>query len=115
MMNIRNHPFLEKFYPIGSALMLALILSQPTSASELKNDYSNPNTSITQQKITGIVSTEGSPLQGITVSVLESPNLSTSTDINGRFSITASIGQTLVFKGIGFHTLEKLLKTTPCK
>ncbi|MCI0921064.1 SusC/RagA family TonB-linked outer membrane protein [Sphingobacterium rhinopitheci] len=106
MMNKIKNPYLGKFYPITSALMLALIVSQTTYAST-HGVVEMPITNRTQQTIIGNVSAEGSPLDGVTVSIKEKPSVAVSTDSDGHFSINASIGQTLVFKRIGYATHEQ--------
>ncbi|MEO5684638.1 MAG: TonB-dependent receptor [Chitinophagaceae bacterium] len=54
--------------------------------------------------ISGIVTdTAGTPLQGVTVSVLKS-KAGTSTDVKGRFSISAAVGSTLVFSSANSET-----------
>jgi len=110
---IKNHstPFLGKIYPISSVLMLALVISQPTHASER---YADTNTTLNykQQTITGVTMADGSPLDGVTVSVKEKPNTIAVTDANGNFSINASIGQTLVFTRVGYTTVEKIIASS---
>lgn len=99
--------FLRGFYPITSAVMLALLSPNMLHAEvinsgvveELKQD----NT------ITGTVNSVNGPVSGATVSVKELSNKSTSTDGSGRFSINASIGQTLVISAIGYETIEKVI------
>lgn len=101
-----SNPFLGKVYPITSALMLALVVSQTAHAYEpIYSPTQSQNRS--QQTITGVVFGTGSPLEGVTITVKEKPSIISFTDSNGKFSITAAIGQTLIFSGIGYNTLEK--------
>lgn len=50
-----------------------------------------------------VTDTEGIPLYGVTVEVVEA-NLATTTDANGAFSIKATVGQTLRFSFVGAET-----------
>jgi TonB-linked SusC/RagA family outer membrane protein len=61
---------------------------------------------LAQQSITGIIRTaSGEPLPGATVSVKNS-QISTSSTADGRFSIQARQGDTLVFSFVGYSTQE---------
>jgi len=54
-----------------------------------------------QEKISGVVTDkDGKQLQGVTVQVIESKNV-TITDANGAFTIQAAVGQTLQFSYVG--------------
>jgi TonB-linked SusC/RagA family outer membrane protein len=59
----------------------------------------------TQQQITGIVSDDAGPLPAVTVTV-KGKTAGTLTDQNGYFSITATVGDTLVFSFMGYKTVE---------
>jgi len=60
-----------------------------------------------QQEVSGIVSDPaGTPLPGVTV-VVKGKNQGTTTDINGRYSLTIGPEEILVFSFIGFKTLEE--------
>lgn len=72
----------------------------------------NPSQSKT---VSGIVTsaTDGLPLIGVSVQVKEVAGSGTITDMDGRFTISAGNGQTLVFSYIGFKTQEiKVADTT---
>lgn len=57
--------------------------------------------------ITGVVSdATGLPVPGATVKV-ENTNVSTMTDIDGKYSIKAATGQNLVFSFVGMQTVKK--------
>jgi TonB-linked SusC/RagA family outer membrane protein len=62
---------------------------------------------IQAQEITGRVtdSRDGTPLSNVSINV-KGTNTGTATDANGRFSIKASTGATLVFSSIGFTEQE---------
>src|ERR1700761_2737543 len=66
-----------------------------------------------QQTITvsGVVTSkeDGTPIPGTTV-VVKSTNQGTSADAAGKFTIRAAVGATLVFKVLGFETLEATVK-----
>ncbi|HEY0731316.1 MAG TPA: TonB-dependent receptor plug domain-containing protein, partial [Chitinophagaceae bacterium] len=49
---------------------------------------------------------DGSPLEGVTISVKNS-NISTVTDRNGNFSLSAPANSMLVFSYVGFVTIER--------
>ena len=59
--------------------------------------------------ITGKVTDDIGPLPGVNILIKETGN-GTSTDDEGKFSINASIGQTIVFSYVGFETVEVLLE-----
>lgn len=59
----------------------------------------------TQHQITGTVSDAAGPLPAVTVTV-KSKSSGTLTDQNGYFSITAAVGDTLVFSFMGYKTVE---------
>lgn len=58
----------------------------------------------TQQQITGTVSDASGPLPAVTVTV-KGKTAGTLTDQNGYFSITAAVGDTLVFSFMGYSTI----------
>ena len=59
-----------------------------------------------QKVVTGKVSDEqGNPLVGASV-LLKGTNIGTTTDANGRYSINAENGQTIVFSIVGYQTKE---------
>ena len=58
-----------------------------------------------QKNITGIVSDNLGPLPGINI-VVKGTTRTTQTDNNGKYSITAKVGETLVFSFIGMKTQE---------
>lgn len=65
-----------------------------------------------QQSITvsGTVTDEQhEPLVGVSVMV-KGKNIGNMTDMNGKFTITATQGQTLIFKYLGYNTAEKTVK-----
>ncbi|WP_437824973.1 YfbK domain-containing protein [Tenacibaculum mesophilum] len=62
-----------------------------------------------QRTITGVVSDESGPLPGVTIVVKGTTN-GTETDFDGRYSITASEGDVLVFSFVGMKTVEEKVK-----
>ena len=64
-----------------------------------------------QKTISGVVTAAGTnePLAGVTVLVRDA-NRSTVTDGSGRFSITANVGQTLVFSYVGYATTQEVVR-----
>ncbi len=65
-----------------------------------------------QQEVKGTVTSSEGPLESVTVTLKDNPSVATTTDSNGGFSITASSGQTLVFKAIGFESKEVVISGT---
>lgn len=61
-----------------------------------------------QNQVSGKITNaaDGSPLEGVTVSVKNS-NISTVTDRNGNFSLSAPANSTLTFSYVGFVTIER--------
>lgn len=96
-------------HPIKSTLLLSVLLTQNIYAEHNSESFFTIN-AVVQEKITGRVTSEGSSLSQITVSVKENPKAVTTTDENGNFTINAELGQTLIFSGIGYTKLEKEIK-----
>lgn len=59
----------------------------------------------TQQQITGTVTDASGPLPAVTITV-KGKTIGTLTDQNGYFSITAAVGDTLVFSFMGYKKVE---------
>jgi len=63
--------------------------------------------SFAQEKtITGVVSDPTGAIPGVTVMVKGNPASAVTTDVDGRYSISASVGQTLVFQYVGMGNKE---------
>ncbi|MEO5650798.1 MAG: TonB-dependent receptor, partial [Ginsengibacter sp.] len=58
------------------------------------------------KEITGIVRGSKGELHNVSVTLKNNPNLGTTTNTNGRYSIKASENNTLVFTSIGYNTVE---------
>lgn len=60
------------------------------------------------RSISGVVTSaeDGEPLIGASIRVKDTPGKATVTDIDGKYTITAKAGQTLVFSYIGYSTQE---------
>ncbi len=103
--------FSSPFFPlkrsqlVAGAIVLGLSL---TSGYAAAHDLSKDKKEIHafQQEVKGKVTSGGVVLPGVTVSVKEDPSRSTSTTAEGEFSITAEIGQTLVFSALGHEKKE---------
>lgn len=61
-----------------------------------------------QESVQGTVSSEGANLAGVTVSV-KGKSVNAITDSNGKYSIKALKGETLVFSMIGYETIESVI------
>lgn len=59
-----------------------------------------------QRTITGVVSDESGPLPGVTIVVKGTTN-GTETDFDGKYSISATQGDVLVFSFVGMKTVQK--------
>lgn len=96
--------FVGKNYIGTTGLMLAFLLP---NLGAIANPVSNNilQHSVIQETVQGAVTTDGSPLAGVTVSV-KGRSANAITDSNGRYSIKASKGETLVFSIIGYETVE---------
>lgn len=94
--------------PIASALVISL--SMPTQGFALtKLERIAAFSTVQQEQVTGKVSSAEGPLAGVTVTVKENPSIATSTDESGQFTIQATKGQTLIFRNLGFETVERLV------
>lgn len=100
--------FVTSFYPMTSALMLALTLPNHVRANHADNNSMQSQLN-QQQAVSGSVSSSSGPLNGVTITVKENPALATSTDNKGKFSIQAKSGQTLVFSLVGFEKLQQVI------
>jgi TonB-dependent starch-binding outer membrane protein SusC len=75
---------------VGMSLMLALVLC---------------GTALGQARVSGLVTTaDGVPIQGVVVGVQQT-QLRTTTNVVGRYEITASPGALLIFSAIGYRPL----------
>ncbi|WP_160070385.1 SusC/RagA family TonB-linked outer membrane protein [Sphingobacterium bovisgrunnientis] len=63
---------------------------------------------INQTTIQGVITSANGPVSGATVNV-KGKNTATSTDVNGKFTISASVGETLVVSLIGYETKELVI------
>ena len=59
-----------------------------------------------EKRVTGTVTSEGEPLPGVSVQ-LKGASSGTITDIDGNYSIEASVNGTLVFRFVGMKTVEQ--------
>jgi len=95
-------------------LILCLVSSQIHGHDDLVvSNYTNKNYKINflQQQIEGIVyDDKGNPLIGVTV-IIKGTRKGTSTDFDGKFSIAAKQGDTLIFSYLGFINEELLLNS----
>jgi hypothetical protein len=85
---------------------LSYTISNNTIVIKEKDNQLTSNAIIT---ITGTIKDEkGEPLPGVTVAVEGVAN-ATSTDYNGKYTIKANAGQTLVFSFIGYKTVKRII------
>lgn len=88
-------------FPISSILLISIAAPQMGYAE-------NPvyKLSTNQQSVSGVVLSQGSAVANATVSIKENPAVITTTDSDGKFTVNASLGQTLVVTAIGFEKIE---------
>ncbi|MDN3596818.1 SusC/RagA family TonB-linked outer membrane protein [Zunongwangia endophytica] len=68
-----------------------------------------PENPLTQQIISGTISDqEGLPLPGVNV-IVKGTSTGTMTNLDGKYSIRASIGDTLLFSYVGYQSLQKVI------
>lgn len=91
---------MRNFRPLSSALFIALAPSLGF-AKENKQPENNRVETKLQERVNGTVTSEEGPLSGVTVYVKEDSSIATATDAEGKYSIDAKAGQTLVFSTIG--------------
>lgn len=85
---------------------LAILLSSfPSFALPLENKKTLANGQA-QQTITGTIRDASGPLPGVLVSIKGNPKFSTSSDLNGSYTLPANIGDVLVFSFVGYATQE---------
>lgn len=72
------------------------------------NRYPLAGTSLQQQQLQGTVKdAAGTPLQGVTVEPKDNPSAGTTTDSNGKFTLTLSgASKTIILRSVGFITQE---------
>lgn len=76
-------------------------VSKVSSPSNLAAATAYSSNRLVQNTVTGTVSDENGPVAGVTVSVVGVPG-ATTTDANGSFKISATLGATLRFSSIGY-------------
>ncbi len=96
--------------------ILKEILQKHNLTFEIKHEYvriiSNPIPqtriiSSVQNDITGTIKDEsGKSLAGVTIFIKDKPNIGTTTDLNGKFILTAPINSVIVLQIVGFKTEE---------
>ena len=82
-------------------LLLSAVSSNVAMADPLDSNFSTFNL-ISQTNIQGVVSDENGVLSGVTVQV-KGKNSVTSTDDSGKFTISANLGEILIFSRIGYQ------------
>ncbi|ERJ60562.1 SusC/RagA family TonB-linked outer membrane protein [Sphingobacterium paucimobilis] len=98
--------FVNGFYSITSAVVLALVAPNLAHANFVVNGIDG-STIEGQKNISGKVTSSSGILSGATITVKENPSVATSSDKDGNFSISATVGQTLVVTAVGYEPLEK--------
>lgn len=63
------------------------------------------------QTVTGVVSDESGALPGVSVSV-KGTSVGTETDFDGKYTVSAKQGDVLVFRSLGYKTVEKTVDST---
>lgn len=101
-----NPFFIGKTFRFASVLMLSTTVPLGGAFAYADAVYAS---SFYQQSVTGRVTSSNGPESGVTVSIKGNPNLTTSTDASGNFSIQAKKGDTLVFSAIGFSSHSQVV------
>jgi len=57
-----------------------------------------------------VIDTEGVPMVGVNISVIDAPGLGTITDLDGNYQLKMQRYQRLAFTYLGYETLEVLIK-----
>src|ERR1700730_11652982 len=83
---------MKRLFQGSMALLLLLLVNQAHAQSMVVNGVVTSNE-------------DGKPLSGVTVAVKGTPVVTT-TNYDGKFSVNASIGQTLAFSYVGFQQKE---------
>jgi len=96
--------FIGKNVRLASVLMLGVIAHTELAFGSGSIAYEHV---FYQQTVTGRVTSSTGAVAGVTVSVKENPFVSTSTDDQGNFTISANRGQTLVFTAVGYNRIEQ--------
>ncbi len=95
----------KTMYPLTSVLTLALL--QPHGLHAASSPTPTIHASAFQEQITGTIIGAKGPLSGVTISIKEDAKLASSTDADGKFSIQAQIGQTLIISAVGYEKVER--------
>lgn len=73
----------------------------------IKRSATSKRTTVRQEIITGIITDSlGVPIPSVSVRVKGSATQGTNTDVNGRFSLQAPLGTTLIFSNVGYESQE---------
>lgn len=96
---------MRNFRPLSSALIIALAPSLGFAKKHKQPENNRIETKL-QERVNGTVTSEEGPVSGVTVYVKEDSSIATATDADGKYSINAESGQTLVFSTIGYEKAE---------
>lgn len=100
--NSRGGAFVVKMLLVAIFALSATQLSFATDS-----DASAMQAPATKGQISGrVVDKDGFPIIGATVIVKERPQIGTTTDVDGKYSLPAKGEETLVFSFIGFQSME---------
>lgn len=99
---------ITKDQPVGYEIhnRTIFIVAKKETPVEKKEEKPEP----VYAEVKGVVTADGSPLPGTTVAI-KGTNISTVTDINGRYTIAALPGQILVFSYVGYKSQEITFNT----
>ncbi|MBO0934425.1 SusC/RagA family TonB-linked outer membrane protein [Fibrella aquatilis] len=103
--------FGQRFWPIPLAILLCISMV----CSGVSYATNGPSTRLYTQAvpITGTVTDEqGQPIPGVTI-VEKASKKGSVTDANGRYTIDATVGATLVFSSVGFVAQEVVVGSAP--
>lgn len=87
--------------------LTTVLLAGPAFAEGNDRLFQPPTTQTVQQTLTGVVTsaTTNAPLSGVSVAI-KGTSRGSATDDNGRYTISATSGETLVFSSLGYVSQE---------
>lgn len=112
---MQNKTFLLFFLLFFSLVPLSVIATRPALTDfYLDFDYFNEESALKNAliaieniEVTGLVTdSTGNPINGVTVVVKGQPDIGTSTDVNGRYTLVVPDNTILLFSAVGYTSME---------
>lgn len=102
---INNYTLNYRLKPLRLALILSCVTLTAQQSMASNATIASLGSAVLQQKVSGTISDGTQGISGATITVKGS-TVATSSDVNGKFSIDAKNGDTLVIKSLGFENQE---------